>query len=274
MGGASPTPHFPLSLPPMSNKFLSVSSLALRFGLLLMVIMATCAVPVAGRSSPASDVIYFKANGTQPAWNLEIAEDQISFNSSTTGFDHFLMPHVEPLRSENGQIKTYTVKSKETEMIIEITEMLCENPNSRERFPFSVNIKVKRKMDSTHTVFSGCGLYVADNRLHGRWMVESVRAKEIPDSLFRDQHPYVELSVDGSYFTSFAGCNMISGRLFFERALLRFTDLVIPKDKCDQMDMEKSIIGALQFTTQFSINRDELTLGNPAETTMKLKKVK
>jgi len=101
-----------------------------------------------------------------------------------------------------------------------------------------------------------------------------IKTNAVIDSFFKEQHPYLELAVDGSYFTCFAGCNTISGRLFFERSLLRFTDLVLSKDKCDQIEFEKNVIKALQFTTQFSILRDELTLGNPTETTMKLRKEK
>lgn len=242
--------------------------------LLALVLLASCTTPIAGKPAPVSSIVYFKANGTQPIWNLDIAEDQIVFKSSTTGFDSFILPHAEPIRSENGNIKTYKVKSKEVEMEIQIAEMLCENPNSRERFPFSVTINVKRKADSVPTVFSGCGLYVPDNRLHGRWMVESIKSNPVPDSLFKEQPLYLELAVDGSYFTGFAGCNMISGRLFFERALFRLTDFVVPKDKCDQIAFEKSMISALQFTTQYTINRDELILGNPSETTLKLRKAK
>jgi heat shock protein HslJ len=258
----------------MSSNIFTISGLPVRVGLLLLVVLANCTTPIAGKPVPPSSVVYFKGNGTQPVWNLEIAEDQVLFTSANVGFDRFILPHAEPIRSENGNIKTYTLHSKEADMEIQIAEMLCENPNSRERFPFSVSINVRRKGDKTPTVFSGCGLYVPDNRLRGKWMIESVRSTPLPDSLFKDQHPYVELAVDGSYFTAFAGCNMISGRLYFERALLRFTDFVVPKDKCDQITIEKSIIGALQFATQFSIDRDELMLGNPAETTLKLRKAK
>jgi len=242
--------------------------------LIALVFLAYCTTPIAGKPAPVSSVVYFKANGTTPIWNLDIAEDQIEFHSATPGFDHFILPHAEPIRSENGNIKTYKVKSKEVELEIQIAEMLCENPNSHERFPFSVTINVKRKADNVPTVFSGCGLYVPDNRLHGRWMVESIRSVPVQDSLFKQQPLYLELAVDGSYFTGFAGCNMISGRLFFERALFRFTDFVLQKDKCDQITVEKSMIGALQFTTQYTISRDELILGNPSETTMKLRKAK
>ena len=258
----------------MSNNILTRSILSLRLPSFFLVLLSLGATLVSGESVPTTSATYFKANGTQPVWNLEIAEDQITFHSSTIGFEQFILPHAEPLRSENGQNKTYKVKSREVEMVIEITDKLCENPNSHERFPFSVTVSLRRISDGTPTVFSGCGLYVPDNRLHGRWIVETIKSTPVPDSLFHDQPLYLELAVDGSYFTSFAGCNMISGRLFFERSLLRFTDFVIPKDKCDQISFEKNIISALQFTTTFSILRDELMLGNPTETTLKLRKEK
>ncbi|HEX5111412.1 MAG TPA: META domain-containing protein [Saprospiraceae bacterium] len=218
--------------------------------------------------------VYFRANGTQPAWHLDIGEDQIAFTSSTTGFEQFLLPHAEPLRSETGNIKTYIVKSKEAEAEIQVFDQLCGNPNSNERFPYAVSVSIKRVNDKTPTIFSGCGLYVPDNRLHGRWTIESVKSFPILDSLFKEQQPYLELAVDKSYFTCFSGCNIINGRLYFERSLLRFTDLVTPKEPCDQFAIEKSVISALQFTTQFSILRGELILANPSETTMKLRKVK
>ena len=242
--------------------------------LLPLILLLFSGLHAKGDPSPSSSASYFKANGTQPMWNLEIADDQVIFSSSTAGFERFVLPSMEPMRSENGQIKTYKVKSKEAEVEIQLIDQLCENPNSHERFPYTVSVSVKRINDKTPTIFSGCGLYVPDNRLHGRWTIESIKSVAVPDSVFTEKQPYLELAVDGSYFTCFAGCNTISGRLFFERSILRFTDFVLSKDTCDQIAIEKSIISALQFTTQFSILRDELTLGNPSATTMKLRKVK
>jgi heat shock protein HslJ/uncharacterized membrane protein len=243
-------------------------------GLFLLAVLMNCTTSVASPPHPATAIVYFKANGTQPVWHLEIAEDEIQFNSSTPGFERVIMPHAEPVRSENGQIKTYKLKTREAEMEIEVTDMLCQNPNSRERFPFSVNVNIKRKGEHTPTVFSGCGLYVPDSRLQGRWRIETVKSVAVPDTAFKSQPLILELAVDGSYFTCFSGCNTISGRLFFERTLLRFTDLVIPKEKCDQMEMEKNIISALQFTTQYAVTRDDLTLGNPSMTLLTMHKAK
>jgi heat shock protein HslJ len=245
-----------------------------RLGFIPLLLLVFTALAAKGVSLPASAASYFKANGTQPVWNLEIADDQIVFTSSAVGFEHFLLPHAEPLRSENGHIKTYNIKSKEAELEIQVIDQLCENPNSHERFPYTVSVSIKRMNDKSPTIFSGCGLYMPDNRLHGRWTIESIKSVDVPEQLFTDKQPYLELAVDGSYFTCFAGCNMVSGRLFFERSILRFTDLITSKDTCDQIAIEKSIISALQFTTQFSILRDELILGNPGATTMKLRKVK
>lgn len=258
----------------MTNNTFIISSLPFHLRSYFALLLCLGASLVSGEPNPTTSAIYFKANGTQPVWNLDIAEDQISFKSSTVGFEQFILPHAEPSRSETGHIKTYKVKSKEAEMAIEITDQLCENPNSRERFPFTVTVSVKRNNDGTPTVFSGCGLYKPDNRLHGRWIVESIKSIPVPDSLFKDRPLYLDLAVDGSYFTGFAGCNMISGRLYFERYVLRFTDFVIPKETCAQISIEKNLINALQFTTSFSILRDELMLGDPTKTTIKLRKVK
>jgi len=258
----------------MVNGKFFVYKAGIRIGLLPLVFIMYIMSAQARDDESFSSAVYFKANGREPVWNLDIAEDQIVFNSSTPGFEHFLLPHAEPTRSENGQIKIYKVKSKEAEIEIQVIDQLCDLPNSRERFPFTVSLSIKRSNDKTPTIFSGCGLYVPDNRLHGRWTIESVKSVPIRDSLFKDQQPYLDLAVDGRYFTCFAGCNIINGRLYFERSLLRFTDLVTPKEPCDQDAIEKSVISSLQFTTQFSILRGELILGNPSETTMKLRKVK
>ena len=241
------------------------------FPLILLVFVTSA---TAGTPWPLSSIAYFRANGTQPSWQMDIADDQITFTSTAAGFEQFILPHAEPLRSGTGNIKTYKVKSKEAEVEIQIFDQLCGNPDSNERFPYAVSVSIKRVNDKTPTIFSGCGLYLPDNRLHGRWKIESIKSAGVVDSVFTAKKPYLELAVDGSYFTCFAGCNLITGRLFFERSLLRFTDFVIPREPCDQIEFEKNVINALQFTTQFSILRDELTLGTPTAVTMKLRKVK
>lgn len=266
--------HFPLSLAAMVTRHFMLSKSGFLFAFLPLILLMFSTRAASVEHLPLESASYFKANGTQPVWHLEIADDQIEFTSSSGGFEHFLLPPAEPTRSENGHIKTYDVKSKEAALQIQVIDQLCENPNSHERFPYTVSVSIRKVNDKTPTIFSGCGLYLPDNRLHGRWIIESIQSVPLQKDLYPDKQPYLELAVDGSYFTCFAGCNMVSGRLFFERSIIRFTDLITSKDTCDQIEMEKSVINALQFTTQFAILRDELTLGNPSAATMKLRKVK
>ena len=215
---------------------------------------------------------YFKASGHTPEWTVEISDETISFKSEGTDFPKLSFAHVIPDKIREAKRKVYLVRNDEVETEVVLTENLCTGASANELFPYSVQVFIRRHGEEIPRIFSGCGLYVPDHQLQGKWIIEKVRNDTIPSFLFADKVPYIFLGANEAYWSAFAGCNGISGRLYFEKGLLRFTDFVIPKETCDKMSVEKSIINALQFTTEYKFVDGKLILGNPSHSTFVLRK--
>ncbi|MNY71037.1 META domain protein [compost metagenome] len=60
----------------------------------------------------------------------------------------------------------------------------------------------------------------------------------------------------------YGGCNSITGQIFFEKDLLRFTKVVSTLMACPQGNKESQFLKALQSTTTYSIGNNQLTLSN------------
>jgi len=214
-------------------------------------------------NGPASSAIYFKANGVDPLWTLTISQYQVDFRTQASGFEPFSAPHAEPIKAMDSNIKMYRLNSGSAEMEVELAQMLCQNENSRERFSYAITISLKESGDTTATYFTGCGLYVTDTGLSARWILEQLKEDSVSASQFNDTLPYLQLHANGNSFSGYGGCNTINGRLFSERTLLRFTDMVLSKRTCATKAKEDEFIKALQFSTQYTIEGDRLILSNP-----------
>ncbi len=214
--------------------------------------------------------IYFRANGAEPEWKLTISTDRIEFTSATKGFEKIVTEHEEPIKVMDSNVKKYNVQSKDFHMDIELTQMSCQNTKSMERFPYSVKISIKHGKENDPVIFNGCGLYITNLGLQGKWILHQIKDDTITAAQFKDTIPFVEISTKGNSFTGYGGCNNITGRIFSERNLLRFTDLIISEGSCASITGEKEFINALQFSTNFKIEGNKLFLSNPGGKTLTL----
>ena len=121
------------------------------FGLKTLILL--CLLVVEGKAQ-SSSAVYFKGTGFEPGWNLDISEDQVTFNSGDAGYERFIVPHVEPVKVKSSGIRTYNLASKEVNMDITVKEEMCQSPNGRERFQFSVTVSLLKKGETVPKVFN------------------------------------------------------------------------------------------------------------------------
>jgi len=197
-----------------------------------------------------------------PVWSLTISAYQIDFKTQASGFESISAPHVEPNKAMDSNIKMYRVQTESGQMDVEIAKMLCQNEGSKERFPYAVTIMIKQGKDTTFTYFTGCGQYVTDSRLEAHWVLSHIKSEPVTASQFNDTLPNLSLHANGNSFTGYCGCNIVNGHLFSERSLLRFTNMVYTKRTCPTKAKEDEFIKGLEFSTNYAIDGDQLTLSN------------
>jgi heat shock protein HslJ len=215
--------------------------------------------------------IYFRGNGNEPDWNLKISENTIEFSSLIPGFESLIGNHVEPLRAMDANVKMYRVTDKSVTMIIQIMQQECINTMSGDKSAYSVRIEIVKNNNSTF--LNGCGNYITDPRLHDIWVLEQLNGKKVSLVDFTKELPNLEINSSTNQFMGFAGCNRMNGSIFFERGLLRFTNIITTRMACGENNKENEFIKTLQSTTTYKVENLRLTLTNQSGNELVFKKV-
>ena len=77
----------------------------------------------------------------------------------------------------------------------------------------------------------------------------------------------------GNEFLGFGGCNQMNGKVFYERGLLRFTNISTTRMMCAPNNKEADFLEALQNTTNYHFESRHLILSNPSGEKLVFKKV-
>jgi heat shock protein HslJ len=205
--------------------------------------------------------IYFRGLGNEPEWSLKISEEKIEFTSLKPGCENFTSPHVEPIRAMDANIKMYHIAIESGKMNIEISQQECVNTMSGDKKPYTVRIEMTNI--KTTTKFNGCGSYVTDARLHDIWVLEKLKGATVSPTEFKKENPRLEINSTNNNFMGYAGCNQMNGTIFFERGLVRFTNIITTRMACPGNNKEAEFLQALQSATSYKVENLKLTLSNP-----------
>jgi heat shock protein HslJ len=215
--------------------------------------------------------IYFRGSGNEPEWSLKISEKTIEFNSLKQGFENLTTEHLEPLRAMDANVKMYRITNTKGNITIQIMQQECINTMYGDKSSYSVRIEIVK--DNKSTFLNGCGNYVTDPRLHDIWVLEKLNGKNVTIADFTKELPNLEMNTTANTFMGFAGCNRMSGSIFFERGLLRFTNVVSTEMACLGNNKEADFLKTLQSTTTYKVENLRLTLSNPSGYELVFKKV-
>ncbi|MEO6346757.1 MAG: META domain-containing protein [Aquaticitalea sp.] len=213
---------------------------------------------------------YFIATGTEPFWSVEIFENLIVYKTPT---DSIKTPHTEPIRAVDANVKRYNIQTESKTLHIQIQEKECTNGMSGKVSPYSVSVEIKKNIDAEFQKLEGCGNYNTDYRLHDIWLLEILNGKKASLEDFKNELPNMEINAAENTFTGFAGCNRMNGQLFFEKGLLRLTNVATTRMMCEPNNKEAEFLKALQSSTTYSIENKRLTLSNPSGTQTIFKKI-
>lgn len=215
--------------------------------------------------------IYFRGSGNEPDWSLKISEKTIEFTSLKPGYEVLNGDHVEPIQAMDANVKMYRVSTAAGLMIIQIMQQECINTMSGDKSSYFVRMEIIKDNRSIH--LSGCGNYITDSRLHDIWVLEKINGENVTAADFTKELPNLEINSTANTFMGFAGCNRIGGSIFFERGLLRFTNITTTEMACGGNNKEAIFIKTLQSTTSYKVENLRLILNNPSGNELVFKKV-
>lgn len=211
----------------------------------------------------APDGSYFKATGTEPFWGLKLYENKIELQMME---DTIITPPTEPIAAQDSNIKMFRVQTEATSMDVVIAHKECTNAMSGAVSPYTVTIVYKSTGGGEAHALEGCGGYITDYRLHDIWVLEQMGGASVTTEQFGGRDvPNMEININNNRFSGFSGCNRMTGGLFYEKDVLRFTQVAGTKMACPGMDKESEFLQHLQASTNYSIANNRLTLSNGSE---------
>ncbi len=211
--------------------------------------------------------IDFSASGNEPFWSLQIDFNKSMHFKTVSGFE-LTTPVPEGVKAMDANVTRYAAKTEQGLLTVQIAKQECINDMSGKKSDYNVTVDVKRSTDKNYTTYKGCGNYVTDYRLHDIWMLEDMNGQTIDVQQY-GKRPRIEINSSQNTFMGSAGSHEISGKIFFEKELLRFTNIAAPQNLSDA---EKEFIKNLQLATGYKLENNRLLLFNPAGELLKFKK--
>ncbi|MDQ6470641.1 META domain-containing protein [Flavobacterium sp. LHD-80] len=216
---------------------------------------------------------YFKATGNEPFWGIKIGNENIVFTSLIPGKEKIVFPAVEAIKAMDANVKMYRVNTESASATITIQQLDCQDSMSGAISPYSVKVEIKNNSELEFKKLNGCGKYITDYRLYDIWVLEELNGYKVFATDFQKEFPRIEINSAENRFSGYGGCNGISGQIFYEKDLLRFTKVISTLMACAPGNKEGEFTKALQSTTTYSIENNRLTLSNPSGKLLVFKKV-
>jgi heat shock protein HslJ len=216
---------------------------------------------------------YFTATGNEPFWGLKMGREGIEFLSVISGKEKIVFPASEAIKAMDANIKMYKVSNEKSSATITIQQLECQNSTSGVISPYKVSVEIKNNSELVSTKLDGCGKYNTDYRLHDIWVLEELNGFKVFITDFQKELPRIEINSSENTFMGFGGCNAVSGGIFYEKDLLRFSKVVSTMMACAPGNKEDQFIKALQSATTYAIGDNRLTLSNPSGKLLVFRKV-
>ncbi|MCC6866063.1 MAG: META domain-containing protein [Ignavibacteria bacterium] len=245
----------------------------IKFIPVLFIYLSNCITLLAQESKVTNDPwlekrtegIDFIASGNEPPWKLNIDIDGkilfLKFTHQLSGIaDSVEFTNLSESQIMGSAVTMYNASNEEHEITIEVTKEECRDNISGEVSPYY--IKVRKKTGKNSYVYVGCGRYLADYRLNGKWSIEKVNNKTAADyHLLADKSPFIEFSIADERFSGYAGCNRFFGSFEAKGSRLTFGKTASTLMMCQDIAMEKDVFDLINDKTyEFKTDGNSLTL--------------
>lgn len=206
---------------------------------------------------------FFKASGNEPFWNLTMEGDQMTFTSLIEGYEELHTPLPEMQRAADANVKRYRAETEKVILNVTIAQAPCADTMADKEYLYKVTVEVQLTGDSEVTTLHGCGNYQTDQRLNDIWVLEQLGTEKVEKEWFAREFPNMEIDTRENRFSGFAGCNQMTGEIFWENELLRFTKVATTRKACIPQNREGEFLQNLARATRYKIENNRLWLSNP-----------
>ncbi len=201
----------------------------------------------------------FVASGNNPTWAVEIDYDRQMRFTSTEKPKQILAAVPEPIAVPDSNATRYRADTEDGYLEVTIYEEPCVDKISGRNLPQRIVVKVKTKAAAAPKVYTGCGYYEQDYRLHDIWALESMDGKPIRAQDFVAGVPRIELNLREAKMYGYGSCNELQSTLVLKSKQLTFGPIVTTKKACPSLAFETRFT-AILTQAPFSYSLADLRL--------------
>ena len=183
--------------------------------------------------------IVFYAIGNEPSWSININKNNsvlFKFNDS----EQYTATSISRLASIDTKSITYRSVNDKGEMIITLSKEKCGDTMSDDTFSYSVSSQIKLKGKKEFDTYKGCGNFVPNPRLNGKWIIVKADSLAI-DNLQLIKLPELSIDVYKGTVSGNDGCNLFNGQVAFQDDEIIFGMIAGTMMACPNMDTSSII---------------------------------
>ncbi len=222
--------------------------------ILLLIMMASGMLSVAQKSKPEIPQFmredpFYKVVGLDKMWTVEISAQKISYISilPNESFDAPFVPG-----AGGGSQKVFKSGTKDR-----MIEVKC-TPKSALWDDVSL---VVTGADGNARQLAGQGQYIPDDRLNVVWILRELGGKRMTVQDFGKELPYLDLHIHDGFFTGFAGCNRVQGKLELQQdSLIALGEVSGSRMQCNAANKEPLFLEMLKRVARYEIRKGKLYL--------------
>lgn len=197
--------------------------------------------------------------GTEPFWNIEFTNDSLHYTSPNPE-DEFKIAYKESV-SEDSNVRKFEAQDESKKISIVLNKENCSDGMSDRKFRYSANVSILKTGSDSPLSLKGCGDYVVDEDLDGKWFVVEIAGQKLKaENLKNKELPEVTFNVRERRFTASAGCNGIGGELNPGQESFNFAEVVATQMMCENIKVEENLLEALNATKKLERRDDRLYL--------------
>ena len=168
----------------------------------------------------------FFARGNLPSsWTIEIEFGNLIRFNPLDG-QAVTSTAVQPQFSAEKNVATYSSKATNGDIIVLVQDEPCTDNINGEHYNKKVVVTVNNKR------YEGCGQYLFDAKLNGKWMLQKINNVLLVPADFAKGLPTITLGVQQGKLTGHDGCNSLSGSFEVLGSKIKFDPLASTKMAC------------------------------------------
>ena len=177
--------------------------------------------------------IVFYAIGNEPSWSINIKKNKGVLFTSQDG-QQYTATSISRLASIDTKSITYRSVNEQGEMLITLSKEKCGDTMSDDSFSYSVSGQIKLKGKKEFETYKGCGNFVPDPRLNGKWIIAKVDTLAI-DNQQLIKIPELRIDVYKGMVSGNDGCNLFNGSLENQDNEIIFGMMAVTMMACPNM---------------------------------------